>query len=646
MNIVVCRNIAYGVVSLAGVLGCLWPIIHKSSGLEGFEFYAFQRMGVPRTQFFYFSLSFLVLSQATFHWKLVKIAMKYSYSVMYELSKDGSEACKLPEASSVVRWFFVSLLAVASLSLLFEPVWRTNDDVAMAMIAHGYGLAAEASPAIYFSNVIWGHIVQAIPSVQGVQGYAIATILLTLATAASLLFVASKIGVHPVLAGLTVLIVYVPHVVRPQFTMLAGLCATTGYLWLYYYFYTSSDSLKNIITPILAVFFLALCLIIRKEVFYMISILGMFFIAILICTRKRRDVISVSAKNFFRSQKKIVGGFGILTSFILFVAGSNYYNNFVFSEEQYQNFFDFESVRNNFTDFTFRAYFINHGLEALEEYNLTSTDIELMRNWFFEHVSQDNEKLADVKRLVSEVSIVESLNLSSFHGALAQMFRGDIAFLTLCAFVFVVVLPSRQKWVPIGLLLFFASLMICIGVVMRMPPTRVYVPGLAFICLFSLAMARHTNRLRLIVAGSALLMVLTWQLSYTKIRNTSLIERTEIVQQELSSLDMSELYVVWGANFPYELATPLLRTGPEIHQLRLYPLVSLTLMPYIQARWDREPNSNLLDALLSGRELKFFANDGSLDLLDTYFQQEYGVTCNAQKDHDLTVLSLYHVYCM
>ena len=44
-----------------------------------------------------------------------------------------------------------------ALYVAFEPLWETNDDVAMSMAAHGYGLAAYSSPHLIFSNVVWGH---------------------------------------------------------------------------------------------------------------------------------------------------------------------------------------------------------------------------------------------------------------------------------------------------------------------------------------------------------------------------------------------------------------------------------------------------------------------------------------------------------
>jgi len=55
--------------------------------------------------------------------------------------------------------------------MAIEPRWETNDDVAMAMVAHGFGIAAHPSPHIVFSNSIWGFVAQALHRLTPLPGY-------------------------------------------------------------------------------------------------------------------------------------------------------------------------------------------------------------------------------------------------------------------------------------------------------------------------------------------------------------------------------------------------------------------------------------------------------------------------------------------
>ncbi len=69
--------------------------------------------------------------------------------------------------------FVLATLWLACLLVIFEPVWETNDDVAMAMVAHGYGFASTGSANLLFSNVLFGYIVRVLQGVGGLQGYSV-----------------------------------------------------------------------------------------------------------------------------------------------------------------------------------------------------------------------------------------------------------------------------------------------------------------------------------------------------------------------------------------------------------------------------------------------------------------------------------------
>src|SRR5262249_38784163 len=63
----------------------------------------------------------------------------------------------------------LSLLLVVLLS--GPPVWETNDDIGMALISGGRGLATERSASILFSNVIYGWVISRFPDLFGLASY-------------------------------------------------------------------------------------------------------------------------------------------------------------------------------------------------------------------------------------------------------------------------------------------------------------------------------------------------------------------------------------------------------------------------------------------------------------------------------------------
>lgn len=66
--------------------------------------------------------------------------------------------------------FAVSALFLLAMYGMFEIRWAANDDVAVAMAAHGYGIAAVRTPNINLSNGLGEHFVRATPSTDGTLG--------------------------------------------------------------------------------------------------------------------------------------------------------------------------------------------------------------------------------------------------------------------------------------------------------------------------------------------------------------------------------------------------------------------------------------------------------------------------------------------
>src|SRR5881392_1936328 len=62
-------------------------------------------------------------------------------------------------ASPIRHLLIAATISISWMILLcaaFNPKWETNDDVAMSMVAHGYGIADYGSDRLFFSNVLWG----------------------------------------------------------------------------------------------------------------------------------------------------------------------------------------------------------------------------------------------------------------------------------------------------------------------------------------------------------------------------------------------------------------------------------------------------------------------------------------------------------
>ena len=112
---------------------------------------------------------------------------------------------------------------VVALCWIFAPRWETNDDVGMSMVAHGYGIAAFGTPNLFFSNVLWGYLVRAIPTIHGLLGYSSATLAVLVVVGAVLIYGLYRLGAGAIAASAAAVLIMARPVLFPQFTINAGL---------------------------------------------------------------------------------------------------------------------------------------------------------------------------------------------------------------------------------------------------------------------------------------------------------------------------------------------------------------------------------------------------------------------------------------
>ena len=128
-------------------------------------------------------------------------------------------------------------LSAAIALLVFQPAFQTNDDVCMSMCAQGAGFAAERTPFLLWSNVLYGQFLNALyVAAPSVAWYRVVGIVVQVLANAVICFVLFRRGLPR--AGLLLLAAYfvcfdLYFHVHPQFTVIAALPAIAAVvLWL------------------------------------------------------------------------------------------------------------------------------------------------------------------------------------------------------------------------------------------------------------------------------------------------------------------------------------------------------------------------------------------------------------------------------
>src|SRR4051812_601827 len=118
-----------------------------------------------------------------------------------------------------------ALTAMAVVLLFARKVWQTNDDIGMAMLAGGYGIASSPSAGLVFSNVVWGWLVSSLPSLGGIEAYSLLTYGALLVSAMVILLALHRRGAPPLMGATLLAVIFLPTLATPQFTLTAGYLA-------------------------------------------------------------------------------------------------------------------------------------------------------------------------------------------------------------------------------------------------------------------------------------------------------------------------------------------------------------------------------------------------------------------------------------
>ena len=228
----------------------------------------------------------------------------------------------------------------------------------MSMIAHGYGLAAFGSPDLVFSGVLWGYAVRALPSIDGVLGYSIGTLLVLLLSGSLILYFLQQLGVRNYIALLATLLITLHAVMLPQYTTNAGLAGIAAILGLWVYARSKNSAVLIVSATCAFVGY-----IIRSQEVLLVAVVALPLL----------------------SYRQLGGDKKLQLAAILFVAAvglSEFVDYRHYSGPEWQRYEELSFPRRAFTDFGAGDQLRKHP-EILRRYGYSLNDVNLMESWFF-----------------------------------------------------------------------------------------------------------------------------------------------------------------------------------------------------------------------------------------------------------------------
>jgi hypothetical protein len=506
-------------------------------------------------------------------------------------------------------WLIVGSLAIAaafvfSLCLVFEARWETNDDVAMSMVAHGYGVAAFGSPNLIFSKVLWGYLVRAIPPINGILGYSTATLGVLITVGAIVLFGLYRLGAGYIASLSVLVLLLVRPVLFPQFTLNSGLLLVGAVICCH--LFVRQNNWQALLIGCLLAFSSYL---VRSNEFLLVLFGTLPLLPWRTLLRRRSSQVS-------------------LLALILVIAVSTVIDHKAYQGQQWKAFNELNAVREPFTDFGADEH-LKKRPDILSRYGFSSNDVDLIREWFF--VDPEIVNPQALRGMSAELGPLPTQGNSVAKGwaGIQTLWDPKLLSLVLPALLLALFRPSWQVAASWGLCV---AAIFVIGLLGRPGIIRVYVPLVCLLVIAPFLTGQFSAwRNRLCTGVLLVAAVLNTSLVFTESRTIQIA--SEQAHEGLDAFPRNPV-VIWGIGFPLEAVYPVMGASPSAMSLKFYGLGAFTLAPFSVAFTEQQQGRGMIDLLVKKAGIPIVAQKKCLGYLETY--------CKERLHGEIKELSAHH----
>jgi len=492
---------------------------------------------------------------------------------------------------------FASLAAAIILILIlcffFEPFWETNDDVGMSMVVHGYGPVSTPSPNLIFSNVIWGFLTGAIPTLGGIMGYSLATMIVLVVVGAILCYCLIRFGIGIIGSLFLLVLVVVRPVLFPQFTINAGLLMVAAVFCLA--LYERDKDARLLVLGCLA----AWCSYLVRSSEFLVTL----FVA-----------IPLLPWRILRTDRWLQIACVITLSAI---AVSEVLDWQAYQMDEWKAFKMLDSVRVSFTDFGAGAH-LKQNPEILAKHGYSPNDVDLITNWYF--IDPNIANPVALRSMLDEIGpLPEQKNaLTRIWTGVRALWHVNLLPLSLAALALLMLRPGWRLAGTWGLCL---AVIMAMGLMGRPGILRVYMPLVALLLIAPFLQGPMRGWRQTLTVGG-LLLAATFQSLLAFSDSQAYQDKANQIQQGLTGFPETPV-VVWGDAFPYEAVYPVLEVSSAAMKYRLFGLDAYTLAPFYKNITGQMVVRSMTDTLLSKDGLAMIASQKRFNYLEIYCREHF-----------------------
>ena len=504
---------------------------------------------------------------------------------------------------------------MVTLCFMFVPRWEQNDDVCMSMAAHGYGLAAYGSPNLLYSNVLWGHLVRALPPINGVLGYSLATMAVLLVAGWAILYFLLRLGAGYLPGLLAVTLVMSRPIFFPQFTLNAGLLTVAAVLgWRVHAQFRDPGSLWSACLLAFAGF------LIRGQEFFLVLAIALPLFPWKALSRQRSLQIAF-----------VVLAFAI--------AAASALDRKAYSGAEWKTCKALHAAIPALSD-SGGAQYIKQRPDILARHGYSLNDMELIDSKFYMDPALADPKVltamsAELGPLFKQKGRIQ-LGFEAFEKLttsmllpliLAGIFLLGILFRRSVAFAWGILVPA----------------LFVIGIVFRPGVFHVNFPLVSLLLVAPLAF-EPIKGIRRWIAPAVLLAACIGN-AYVLIPQSEFSKRVMERAQKDARFFPPETLFSWGGTFPVQLIFPVLSNDLHFRNIRWYSINSFTDAPYSVATADRKAGRGMLDLWRTEKGISVIESPLTLNL-STYCQERCHGRLQGATIRRMPIISVQQIRCV
>jgi hypothetical protein len=496
--------------------------------------------------------------------------------------------------------FLACLFVFVAMILLVEQffgIWfETNDDVGMMMMAHGFGVAGEATPLLLFSSLWQGYIVQALGWPFGFPGYGVYLMgALAVALAAQAAFLGELTG-RVWLSLLLVAALAVRPVFAPQFTVIAGYLAAASFLALLAY------QARPRLSVLLSAATLAFASFLMRE--------HIFVLAALVAAPL---VLRVPLLRDWRA-------WAVACGVVALAVVARLHHQSVLDGPEWAGFVAQNLPRALFTDFNLTPHVLASP-EAMRAAGWSVNDVRLLEMWWLADPALAGPGPLRAAIDVVGVGSIFGLDAARLAQLSAELTRPDLLAAALATLLAGITLRGAGLLRLLAGSVALVALALLITASGRLDISRVYFPVLVMLALLAAAAVPRRAWTALPIGLAA--VVAGWLSLGNHIPVARAVAASlPDIQAVLSRAEPGRVHVVWGDTLPFQRLYPPLARRDSMSALRLYGIGSASYAGYALARFGGDPRG-VVTALRSAEGVSLFAYHAGIPLLRTYCAERY-----------------------